>query len=494
MLQKEFVGPKGAVFAVGQKLGNGAFGVVYKAQDRDGNEVAVKVLQVFASQREVAALLNDINHATKISHPNVVKVLHTSPGDENSLPFMMMELEPGGTLKDLLAQSKAEKKAVPIEQAMLMMQQIAAGMAAVNEHVIHRDLKPDNILVSANGLKVADFGISKLITEATRDETFKGGQHLWFMAPEGWKFDKNTVALDIYAAGLVFYEILMGKHPYFDAAGPNPTQEKWRQIHLFHALPDIGTLRKDVPASVRQLLLKMVAKRAEERPDWTEIQKQLASTQTGGAGVNSRVLEAAITSVTRQKSEQLEAQKKKAAEAEANQLYDYSCSTICRICDQIVADFNEEHQLGKIQTSPDLGRPRRTYTLPGSGAKIEVKFFSRMNGYAINGGKLVGGGYISSSISRSANLVLLKRGEDDLYGEWSACFIGVSGFAGPNSLSEARSFHNGAFTTETDFQKQMGYVNVMHVFTYSFMSDIKQAFETILEEAFSMRPDEGRRR
>ena len=97
---------------------------------------------------------------------------------------------------------------IPMPRAVEMMIDIAQGARAINEKLVHRDIKPDNILIEGKTLKIGDFGISKFVDESTRLQTFKGGQHIAYMAPEGWVGEANTFKLDVYAVGLVFFEIL----------------------------------------------------------------------------------------------------------------------------------------------------------------------------------------------------------------------------------------------------------------------------------------------
>ena len=116
---------------------------------------------------------------------------------------------------------------------------IAQGVRAINERLIHRDIKPDNILIDDTHLKIGDFGISKVIDEQTRTMTFKGGQHIFYMAPEGWEGQTNTFKLDVYSVGLVFYEILTLNHPLRQFV-PDPNDWRdWQKAHLFSACPDI---------------------------------------------------------------------------------------------------------------------------------------------------------------------------------------------------------------------------------------------------------------
>ncbi len=92
-------------------------------------------------------------------------------------------------------------------EIIAMYKQLICGMKAINENLVHRDIKPDNILIKDSMLKVSDFGLSKVVADKTRTGTFKGFGHLLYMAPEGWTMEKNTIQMDIYSMGLVFYEI-----------------------------------------------------------------------------------------------------------------------------------------------------------------------------------------------------------------------------------------------------------------------------------------------
>jgi len=488
LVQTEFLGPQNVVYTLEAKLGNGAFGEVYRAKSPDGDTVAIKVILGLANQRAMSALLNDIGHAVRVNHPNVVRVLHAHPGDDKTVPYLMMELIEGGTLKDLIA---AKSGKIELTVALNLMAQIASGMAAVNEHVIHRDLKPDNILLTIDGtLKIADFGISKLVTEATRDLTFKGGQHMWYMAPEGWAYDKNTIELDVYAAGLVFYELLTGKHAYSGVADASSTPEKWRQTHLYAPLPDVGTIRSDVPLNVRQLLLRMVAKRPQERPKWSDTIALLAEPATSSTERSnvSFLVEAATKALHQRKAQENRHQEALDKQREQANIHKYSCSSVLTTLDALVETFNRESQLGKIETIKSSNT--HIYRLP-TGAEIKVDFFKKFTDSKLKmrgGGRIVSGGYISSDSGCSANLVLKVMDDEDLYGEWSACFIGISDLVNPSQLFGTRGVRPGmrlpfAFTNERDFIEEMAFAGAMHVFTYDFQS-IENAFERILLDTF----------
>src|SRR2546423_878416 len=120
-------------------------------------------------------------------------------------------------------------------------------------------------------LNIRDFGISKFIDESTRSHTFKGGQHIAYMAPEGWRNQANTFKLDVYSVGLVFYQILALKHPLASKVTDLGNFLEWERVHLYENCPDVRTFRNELPVSISQLLSRMVNKRPSDRPHWDEV-------------------------------------------------------------------------------------------------------------------------------------------------------------------------------------------------------------------------------
>lgn len=242
-------------------LGGGAFGVVFRATDTaNGAAYAVKFPQcaIFGGDRELSAFFNEVEAAKQIQHPNVVRVLHTEVSLPNKPPYLIMEYLPGGTLKKRLDEVKAAGKQLAPEAVRRIVESLIDGMAAINAKMLHRDLKPDNILLDGDTPKIADFGLSKLVGAATRTSTFKGGQHVFYMAPEGWKGDKNEIQLDMYALGIVLYEVAALKYPYTLPASLDST--RLRDMHLFQPAPPLAGLRR---AAADQVLRRAAGAEAE---------------------------------------------------------------------------------------------------------------------------------------------------------------------------------------------------------------------------------------
>jgi len=116
-------------------------------------------------------------------------------------------------------------------------------MRAINARVLHRDLKPDNILFVGDVLKVADFGLAKLVGAATRTVTFKGGQHVLYMAPEVWDGKRNEIQIDMYAAGLVLFQVSTLQFPL--AVPPNAANlDAFRRMHLLQVPEAARSVRR----------------------------------------------------------------------------------------------------------------------------------------------------------------------------------------------------------------------------------------------------------
>jgi eukaryotic-like serine/threonine-protein kinase len=486
-------GPNSEIFKITAFLGQGAFGEVYMAVgESSGTVVAVKLLPVMSlpSESSKTALLNEITAAQRVVHPNVVKVLHVDNGASSPVgPFVFMEYVSGGTLATLPRVKAQSGTQIPLTRAMEMMIDIAQGTQAINEKLIHRDIEPDNILVEGGTLKIGDFGISKFADESTRLHTFKGGQHIAYMAPETWQNQTNTFKLDVYSVGLVFHQILTLKHPLEDKVKDPSNFLDWERAHLYAQCLDVRTLRDEVTVSISQLVSRMVSKRPSDRPGWDEVLNILSKPETTNTADHPAVKAAVEAVIARKQKEQEEllkaAQRQNQRENEVA-LYGYSCDAQLKQFEPAVEQFNRECQHGRISESRERGFI--LYRIP-SGKNIEVSFFEpRVTGVKVRGGQVIGGGWIGISNGRSANLVLLKEGPDDLYGRWVVCEIGIMAL-----VDTSRLIGRFGLTRETIvpfgfkdvyFYDQIQYATgITHAFTYNFIDDVVDYFAQLLLEA-----------
>ncbi|OLB38044.1 MAG: hypothetical protein AUH11_07710 [Acidobacteria bacterium 13_2_20CM_57_17] len=484
-----FSGPNNETFKTTDFLGQGAFGEVYRAVgETSGTVVAVKLLPLgaLASPESKIALLNEIRTAQRIKHPNVVQMLHVNDGTASQIgPYVVMEYVSGGSLANVLRAGTQ----IPLERAIDMMIDIAQGAKAINEKLIHRDIKPDNVLIEGSKLKIGDFGISKFVDESTRLHTFKGRQHIWYMAPEGWANQANTIKIDVYSVGLVFYEILALQNPLLPHVADPTDFLDWEKAHLYQPCPDVRTSRNDVPLSIAQLLSRMVSKRPDDRPYWDEVlnvlsQPSVVSGTTKNPTITAAV-EAAVARKEQEKRKELELLAQRDKRETQLDLYRYSCAALLAQLDPVVEQFNQEFQYGQITRREEAGII--FYHIPQCHS-IQVSFFRPPDSpMKVRNGEVIGGGWIGLSQGISANVVLLKHGADDLYGRWSICEIKISGIVNPPSLIgqfgiTKHTVEPFGFKAEY-FYEQMQYVGMAHVFNYFFSDDVTGFFAKLIHES-----------
>ena len=238
-------------------LDKGGMGEVYKAYD-DFNkmEVAIKLVPI-PNPDEEELLFREVKISSELSSDNLVKTHYV--GDvkisDTKYFYIVQHFYSDGNLL-----SKIQKD-IPLEDCLKMMLDILNGLKVAHTKIIHRDLKPANILISEDGnLVITDFGLSKFVDENTKSKSFKGGGTGYYMSPECWLRENNSIQMDIYSLGILFYELLTGELPL------NPmTYEECRDWHLFSTLPDISIKRENTPTKLKQIISKMTQKRAKDR-------------------------------------------------------------------------------------------------------------------------------------------------------------------------------------------------------------------------------------
>lgn len=244
-------------------LGEGGMGMVYAAKERlSGREVALKTLrpELAASDEGRRLFRSEMTILAHLDHPNIVRCLACSETDGQLV--MAMELLEGPSLRAVLQ----ERGAVPWAEAVRWVSQIAAGLQAAHAQepaIIHRDLKPENVLITADGqtAKVTDFGIAKVL-EALHQTTTHSVGTLSYMSPEQIDAAPLDPRADLYALGVVFYELLAG-HPPFQSASP-------RELLNLHCTAEPPPLPEDVraglPKGVERLVFSLLGKRPGDRP------------------------------------------------------------------------------------------------------------------------------------------------------------------------------------------------------------------------------------
>ena len=240
-----------------EEVGSGGMSVVYKAKCHVLNRfVAIKVLKPeFSDDKSfVSKFRIEAQSAAGLSHPNIVNVFDV--GEENGYYYIVMELVEGITLKEYIQQNGR----LPYQTALDFIMQICAGIEVAHEHhTIHRDIKPQNIIVSRNGtLKVTDFGIAKAATSNTIASSAMGSVH--YISPEQARGGYSDERSDIYSLGITLYEMLTGRVPF---EGENNVT-----VALMHIQSEMIPPREyypDIPVGLEKIVLKATQKKPERR-------------------------------------------------------------------------------------------------------------------------------------------------------------------------------------------------------------------------------------
>lgn len=242
-----------------KSIGEGGMANVYLAYDTIlDRDVAVKVLRGDLSNDEkfVRRFQREALNASSLSHPNIVEVYDV--GDDNGQYFIVMEYIEGKNLKEL---TKKRGKLTTTE-VVDIMSQIADGLSVAHDsYIIHRDIKPQNIMILENGLvKITDFGIAMAMnaTQLTQTNSVMGSVH--YLPPEQASGKGSTLKSDIYSMGILMYELLTGVLPY---RGDNAVEIALK--HLKEPLPSIREELPDLPQSVENIILKSAAKNPKNR-------------------------------------------------------------------------------------------------------------------------------------------------------------------------------------------------------------------------------------
>ena len=240
-------------------LGEGGMANVYLAEDIIlQRKVAVKILRLdLQNESQTQARFQREALATsELSHPNIVSVLDV--GTDHGLPYMVMEYVDGPDLKDYIR----ENSPLDLREVIQIMDQILSAVALAHKHnVIHRDLKPQNILMDKRGnIKIADFGIAVALNQSSITQTNSVMGSVHYMSPEQTRGGLVTRQSDIYSLGIILYELITGTVPF---NGDTPVS-----IALKHAQEPIPSIRKkdrSVPQALENVVLKATAKDPRDR-------------------------------------------------------------------------------------------------------------------------------------------------------------------------------------------------------------------------------------
>lgn len=253
-------------YVTGRELGRGGMARVYLARDtKHGRDVAIKVINPeLSASLGHGRFLREIEIAARLRHPNIVPLYDS--GEVGGTLYFVMPFEEGRSLRDRLRDGGA----LPIPEALSVLRDIARALAHAHEHgVVHRDVKPDNVMLSGGAAVVTDFGIAKALSAAltehgapTITQVGTGIGTPAYMAPEQATGDPSTDhRADIYSFGCVAYELLTGAPPF-----PGTSPHELIAAHVSAAPPAVIERRPDVPPAVGEMIAQCLQKRPADRP------------------------------------------------------------------------------------------------------------------------------------------------------------------------------------------------------------------------------------
>ncbi|AUT06665.1 Non-specific serine/threonine protein kinase [Streptococcus parauberis] len=243
-----------------KSIGRGGMADVYLANDLilDNEDVAIKVLRTNyqTDQVAVARFQREARAMAELNHPNIVAIRDI--GEEDGQQFLVMEYVDGFDLKRFIQ----ENAPIPNEQVVRIMEEVLSAMTLAHQKgIVHRDLKPQNILLTKDGVvKVTDFGIAVAFAETSLTQTNSMLGSVHYLSPEQARGSKATIQSDIYAMGIMLFEMLTGHIPYDgDSAVTIALQ------HFQKPLPSIIEENKGVPQALENVVIKATAKRLSDR-------------------------------------------------------------------------------------------------------------------------------------------------------------------------------------------------------------------------------------
>lgn len=277
-------------YAIASRIARGGMATVYVGHDnRLERKVAVKVMHGHLADDDAfkRRFIQEARSAARLSHPNVVNVF--DQGQDAHMAYLVMEYLPGITLRDLLKQQQR----LTADQAYEVSEAILAGLAAAHEAgIMHRDLKPENVLLADDGrIKIGDFGLARAASANTTTGQALLGT-IAYLSPELVTRGEADARSDVYAFGIMLFEMLTGKQPF---TGEQPMQIAYKHAH--EDVPAPSTVTHESTPELDELVLWTTARDPDQRPkDATVVLNRLREIRTSGATTASLAVTQVLTS------------------------------------------------------------------------------------------------------------------------------------------------------------------------------------------------------
>lgn len=482
---------KGNKYEVIKNIKPGGFGQVFLCKRiQDDKRFAVKtMLNAFPSNEEYNAFQNEVNAARTVKGENVIKYefFHDGSAYNEYPPYIIMEYANQGSLKDILDERRKSNQLFTNEEITEMLLQLARGMACINEVLVHRDIKPANILIKDSTLKITDFGLAKYTEASTRYVTFKGYGTKAYCSPEVWENDKNTIQMDIYSMGIVFYEIATLEYPY------RVNGDQYEEAHLYTAAESPMKYNPNLEPRIVSIINKMLQKpRSKRFKNWKEIIDILESGENLKLYDNTLVslVQAAVKSqnatdnaIDKKKAE--EAKKRKEWENHVKKIMAYFENEIIRGLEDYIDLYNSQYAAGKIVLDSSrfdilseenkiiVKMPRfQTVTITISIVNPE-NYIQNIGYYTVNGTriptarkfsypscdgkKVLAWGKFEDNQERGYNILLLDNKIDE-YGDWYILY-------NVNSALNSRPRREPFAFSKSELPREVGLIKSTHIYS-----------------------------
>ncbi len=241
-------------------VGRGGHAAIFSAYDKSGQRVAIKVLHPELAVSVAAdRFLREMRYAAKLDHPHIARLLDS--GDTDYLLWFVMPYIPGDSLRQVLRRERR----LPVERAVCIGCEVLEGLAHAHERgIAHRDIKPDNIVLSPDGAVLVDFGIARAIARSGEDRVTRSGFVVGteeYMSPEQAAGSPDVDGrTDVYSVGVVLFEAMVGRPPF-----SSPSAAAVLDMVQHDPPPCLSDLRPNVPRPLSEAVARALAKPREER-------------------------------------------------------------------------------------------------------------------------------------------------------------------------------------------------------------------------------------
>ncbi len=493
-LEGIFYDEKEQEYEVTEHIGSGGFGDVYKTTKKiDNSTWALKTIHpIVNNKQDIKAILNEGRNALKIKNENVIHYIYFHDGTKynNLPPYIIMEYANGGNLNDFINTNKESQKYIENPTLILMFRQLINGMKAINAFLVHRDITPRNILLHNSKLKITDFGLSKIVSQSTRTSTFKGCGTYAYMPPEAWENKKNTIQMDIYSLGIIFYQLATFAYPY-EINDTGDLFENYREAHLTKTPIKLEQYNSKVSINLSQIIMKMLEKSVSVRfHNWEEIEELLAidnhekETDKDVQELLKKLIERdEVKRTKRLEEEQKETKKRNFFKRVRYQII----KSIINPLEEKIKELNKYYHNGEIKFGEkEIHVPGKfVYIIkivPGKDIQIYIeglydftfKYQVSPNSLInipfplkenlikkvapkLKGREILAWGFLKTSEGKGFNLFLVEK-EGDLYGEWMLLENRNSAFSRRERLPEPFPFEI------KEFQEELSLIDATHIY------------------------------